>query len=73
VDLTLTAPPGLRIVPYELAGRNLTPEMNTFRCAWLSSRIHPLPRIVRRCHQRKREFPSEYEKCPYDGSDPHID
>jgi predicted metalloprotease with PDZ domain len=45
VDLVLAAPPGLRMVPYESAGRSLTPEMAAFRKAWLSSKaIHPLPK-----------------------------
>ena len=48
VDLVLGEPPGLRIVPFESAGRPLTPEMAAFREAWLSSKaIHPLPKPVR--------------------------
>jgi len=48
VDLILAAPPGLRVVTYESAGRPLTPGMAAFREAWLSSKaIHPLPKLSR--------------------------
>jgi predicted metalloprotease with PDZ domain len=69
VDLVLAAPPGLRIVPYELAGRTLTPEMVAFREAWLSSKaIHPLPKLLRYCPVCGRAQAFEFDNCPYDGA-----
>jgi predicted metalloprotease with PDZ domain len=48
VDLVLGAPPGLRIVTYESAGRPLTRETAAFREAWLSSKaVHPVPKVER--------------------------
>ena len=45
VDLVLGAPPALRIVSYESAGRPLTREMAAFRESWLSSKaVHPVPK-----------------------------
>jgi predicted metalloprotease with PDZ domain len=70
VDVLLTEPPALQMTPYELAGRELTPEMSKFRQAWLSSKaIHPLPRLVKYCPVCKRTHRFEFEKCPYDGAD----
>jgi len=69
VDLVLAAPPGSRIVPYESAGRPLTPEMAAFRQAWLSSKaIHPLPRLLRYCPVCGRAQPFEIDTCPDDGA-----
>ena len=48
VELVLAAPPALRIVTYESAGRPLTREMAAFREAWLSSKaVHPVPKVER--------------------------
>jgi predicted metalloprotease with PDZ domain len=72
-DVILAETPALQITPYELAGRELTPEMAQFRDAWLSSKaIHPLPRLVKYCPVCNRSFQFEYEKCPYDGADLHL-
>jgi predicted metalloprotease with PDZ domain len=69
VDLVLAAPPGFQIVPYELSGRKLTPEMAGFREAWLSSKaVHPLPKLSRYCPVCRRTLPFEYDNCPYDGA-----
>ncbi len=69
MDLVLAEAPGYQIVPYELAGRELTPEMARFREAWLSSKaIHPLPKLSRYCPVCRRAHPFEYENCPYDGA-----
>jgi len=70
VEVVLAEPPALQMTAYELAGRDLTPEMAKFRQAWLSSKaIHPLPRLVKYCPTCKRTHPFEFEKCPYDGAD----
>jgi predicted metalloprotease with PDZ domain len=69
-DITLAETPALQMTPYELAGRDLTPEMAKFREAWLSSKaIHPLPKLVKYCPVCKRKEQFDYEKCPYDGGD----
>ena len=73
VDVTWSESPALQIVPYEEAGRTLTPEMASFREAWLSSKARrPLPKLEKYCPECKRSFPFEYEKCPYDGRDLRI-
>jgi predicted metalloprotease with PDZ domain len=69
-DLILAEPPALQMTPYELAGRELRPEMAKFRETWLSSKAtHPLPTLAKHCPTCKRSFQFEYEKCPYDGAD----
>jgi predicted metalloprotease with PDZ domain len=69
VDVTLSGWPGFEMKPYELAGRQLTPEMARFREQWLSSKaIHPLPKVVKYCPKCNRSLPFEYENCPYDGA-----
>jgi len=69
VDMVLAEAPGFQITPYELAGRELTPEMARFREAWLSSKaIHPLPKLARYCPVCKRAQPFEYDYCPFDGA-----
>ncbi len=48
VDVVLGAPPDLRIVTYESAGRPMTREMAAFREAWLSSKaVHPVAKVER--------------------------
>jgi predicted metalloprotease with PDZ domain len=69
VDIVLGETPGFQIVPFELAGRQLTPEMAKFREEWLSSKaIHPLPKLSRYCPVCRRAHPFEYDNCPYDGA-----
>jgi predicted metalloprotease with PDZ domain len=69
VDVELSAPPGYEMVPYEMAGKELTPEMKAFRDAWLSSKaIHPAPAPMKSCSVCKRSLPFEYTNCPYDGT-----
>jgi len=69
VDIVLAEAPGFQITLYELAGRQLTPEMAQFREAWLSSKaVHPLPKLSRYCPVCKRALPFEYDNCPYDGA-----
>ena len=68
VDITLDEAPGVQIVPYEQAGRELTPEMAAFRQAWLGSKaIHALPQLNRYCQACGRAYPFEESFCPYDG------
>jgi hypothetical protein len=55
--------------PYEMAGKELTPEMKDFRDAWLSSKaIHPAAAPVKYCSVCKRSLPFEYTNCPFDGT-----
>jgi predicted metalloprotease with PDZ domain len=68
VDLTLTEFPGVQIVPYEQAGRELTTEMAAFRQDWLGSKaIHALPALSRYCPECRRAYRFEESFCPYDG------
>ena len=69
VDLELAGPPGYEMVPYEMAGKELTPETKAFRDAWLSSKaIHPAPAPVKYCNTCKRSLSFAYTNCPYDGT-----
>ena len=69
VELELAGPPGYEMEPYEMAGRELTPEMKAFRDAWLSSKaIHPAAAPTKYCSVCKRSLPFEYTNCPYDGT-----
>ena len=69
VDLELSGPQRFELLPYEVAGRELTPEMKSFRQSWLESKaIHPLPKLVKYCPTCKRAHPFEYENCPFDGA-----
>ena len=69
VDLVLAESLALQLVPYELAGKELTPEMTAFREAWLSSKaVHPLPKVVKYCPMCRRSHPFEFDNCPYDGT-----
>jgi hypothetical protein len=55
--------------PYEMAGKELTPEMKAFRDAWLSSKaIHPAPAPVKYCSVCKRSLAFEFTNCPFDGT-----
>ena len=57
------------MVPYEMAGKELTPEMKAFRDAWLSSKaIHPAAPPVKYCNTCKRSLPFAYTNCLYDGT-----
>lgn len=69
VELELAGPPGYEMEPYEMAGKELTPEMKTFRDSCLSSKaIHPAPSPVKYCSVRKRSLAFEYTNCPLDGT-----
>ena len=69
VELVLAGPPGIELVPYEMAGKELTPEVKQFRDAWLQSKaIHPAAAPVKHCSECKRTWPFEYTACPYDGT-----
>lgn len=68
VEITLDESPGVQIVTYEQAGRELTPAMTAFRQAWLGSKaVHTLPAIQRYCPVCRRAYPFEESYCPYDG------
>lgn len=46
VQLTWAAAPDVELVPFEKAGRQVTPEIKAFRAAWLGSKaLRPLPKI----------------------------
>jgi hypothetical protein len=69
IDLELAGPPGYELEPYEMAGKELTPEMKAFRDAWLSSKaIHPAPAPLKYCSVCKRSLAFEYANCPFDGT-----
>ncbi|SPE33333.1 Peptidase M61 domain-containing protein [Candidatus Sulfopaludibacter sp. SbA3] len=69
VDITLADSPAMQLVPYELADKQLTPEMTAFREAWLSSKaVHPLPKVMKYCPLCRRSHPFEFDNCPYDGT-----
>ena len=57
--------PRLEVVTFESAGREVTPAIDAFREAWLSSALdHDLEK---HCHECGRSFAFENEFCPYDG------
>jgi predicted metalloprotease with PDZ domain len=69
VEMELAGPPGYELEPYEMAGKELTPEMKAFREAWLSSKaIHPAPAPMKYCSVCKRSLAFEFTNCPYDGT-----
>ena len=69
VDVTLAESPATELVPYELAGKELTPEMTAFRNAWLSSKaVHTLPHVLKYCPMCRRSHSFEFTNCPYDGT-----
>lgn len=69
IDLELAGPQGYEMVPYEMAGNDVTPEMKAFRDSWLSSKaIHPSPPPPKYCSVCKRSLAFEYTHCPYDGT-----
>jgi predicted metalloprotease with PDZ domain len=69
VEVELAGPPGYEMEPYEMAGKELTPEMRAFREAWLSSKaIHPAAAPVKYCSVCKRSLAFEFTNCPYDGT-----
>jgi hypothetical protein len=69
VDLELAGPPGVEMELYEMAGKELTSEMKSFRDAWLSSKaVHPAPAPMKYCSVCKRALPFEYTHCPFDGT-----
>jgi predicted metalloprotease with PDZ domain len=69
VEIELAGPPGYELEPYEMAGKELTPEMKAFRDAWLSSKaIHPAAPPMKYCSVCKRSLAFEYTNCPYDGT-----
>jgi predicted metalloprotease with PDZ domain len=68
-ELELAGPPGYEMEPYEMVGKELSPEMKAFRDAWLSSKaIHPAPAPVKYCNVCKRSLAFEYTNCPFDGT-----
>jgi predicted metalloprotease with PDZ domain len=69
VEMEFAGPPGYELEPYEMAGKELTPEMKAFREAWLSSKaIHPAPAPMKYCSVCKRSLAFEFTNCPYDGT-----
>ena len=57
--------PRLEVVTFESAGREVTPAIDAFREAWLSSRLdHDLEK---HCHECGQSFAFENDFCPYDG------
>lgn len=69
MEITLAAAPQLELKAYELADKELTPEMAAFRSAWLSSKaVQPLPKLVKYCPVCRRSLTFEYDNCPYDGA-----
>jgi len=68
-ELVLAGPPGYETELYEMADREVTPEMKAFRTAWLSSKaVHPAPAPVKYCPTCKRALAFEFQNCPYDGA-----
>ncbi len=64
-ELALAESPQMELTPYELAGKELTPEMAAFREAWLGNKaVRPLPKLVKYCPVCKRTWTFEYENVP---------
>jgi predicted metalloprotease with PDZ domain len=71
--LVLADRPAFEIVPYERAGKQLTPEMIKFRESWLGSKHErPLPKLEKYCPRCNRALPFDTEHCPYDGANLRI-
>ena len=69
IEITLAAAPQMQMKPYELAGKELTPQMAAFREAWLGNKaVRPLPKLVKYCPVCKRSWAFDYENCPYDAA-----
>ncbi len=64
-ELVFEQNPHIEVVPFERASREVTPEIEGFRRAWLGSSLtHALER---HCHECGRSFAFENAFCPYDG------
>ncbi len=64
-ELVFEQNPHIEVVPFEKASRDVTPEIESFRRAWLGSSLtHALER---HCHECGRSFAFENAFCPYDG------
>ena len=67
-SLTFQSNPKLEVVPFELSDRTVTPEIISFRNAWLNSQTgEPITPLYRYCPKCRREFPFEFEFCHFDG------
>lgn len=60
--------PGLEVVPFEHADREVTVDIEAFRRQWLETRVPGNGENLRRyCHTCKRAYPFAQEYCWYDG------
>jgi predicted metalloprotease with PDZ domain len=60
--------PGLEVVPFEHADREVTVDIEAFRRQWLETRVPGNGEDLRRyCHTCKRAYPFAQEYCRYDG------
>lgn len=57
--------PRLEVVTFERAGRTVTPAIETFRKAWLTSALDH--NLEKHCHECVRSFAFENDFGPYDG------
>jgi predicted metalloprotease with PDZ domain len=67
MEVVLAGDPGLEVVPFEHAGREVPESALSFRARWLESGGARTDRVLRRCGLCRREFPPEQSFCPYDG------
>ncbi len=72
LQLVLAEDPALEVIPFEHLERPISPEILSFRDAWLGAKSgHRLER-GRRCPVCRRHFAAEQEFCPWDGEALHF-
>jgi predicted metalloprotease with PDZ domain len=72
LTFTLAAKPAVEVLPFEAAGRTLSPQQNALRQSWLSSKAkRPLPELRRYCSHGVT-VPFEFNFCPNDGKPSQI-
>lgn len=71
--LVFQANPQIEVTPYEHNNRIITPAMQAFRDAWLSSRVMGEKEALQRyCPSCRRTFPFAFDYCRYDGAELRI-
>ena len=64
-ELVFEQNPHIEVVPFERIGKDVTPEIESFRRAWLGSSLTHV--LERHCHECGRSFAFENAFCAYDG------
>jgi predicted metalloprotease with PDZ domain len=73
LSVTLMENPKLEIVPFEKAGKEITPAIKTFRESWLGKKSpEQLPLLVKYCPECKRVSEFQNKFCSIDGKELKI-